>query len=564
MDFLRPLFFILPLILAELENPSPTPLRVRGNLDRARELQRIAAKVNRETTLPDLVLALTRLGLVEPSLTPAELPKSSDPAALRQAAVEEVKRLEGRANELVDALAVELDIADTLKSLVNRSRYVANITGRAGPCRKRARALTWLEQMRSKLPASEHEKSKLHKLLKTMKPHLKRIQEEAMMGELAHNTTLNLWRESKELEQRQRIEFESALQALNHLNILVKERTSKLQSEVKVKEVTTVHRIYRHTRTHSSTLDITEPFPEGFHKDHPQKKTPCNTETIPLPPVVGAVDPVAIPFRPAKPPSIPLTTTVASTTASSTSTPSSLSSSTKDLEEEPWEPSPDMPRIAIPGTPDPDIDSETHRRFSTTSLKPTWKNSAGINASNSSSSSAPSTQNRPSTRALPRPSAAFPPNSSEGLTVYVMDHTLEEMISERARLGKRLIELEKDIELRERRSTGLLKAQLLADDVAHQLRAASKDHAKAVALVSKQLNATDDRLQSASHFSRSYKRHLGGRAAKARIGEEQTKLHRMEEHTLGLWTNVRSSLGKLLAMKDAFQAQAKTFPPAIS
>ena len=50
-----------------------------------------------------------------------------------------------------------------------RSRYVANITGRAGPCRKRARALTWLEQMRSKLPASEHEKSKLHKLLKTMK-----------------------------------------------------------------------------------------------------------------------------------------------------------------------------------------------------------------------------------------------------------------------------------------------------------------------------------------------------------------------------------------------------------
>lgn len=33
-----------------------------------------------------------------------------------------------------------------------------------------------------------------------------RIQEEAMMGELAHNTTLNLWRESKELEQRQRIE----------------------------------------------------------------------------------------------------------------------------------------------------------------------------------------------------------------------------------------------------------------------------------------------------------------------------------------------------------------------
>lgn len=40
------------------------------------------------------------------------------------------------------------------------------------------------------------------------------------------------------------------------------------------------------------------------------------------------------------------------------------------------------------------------------------------------------------------------------------------------------------------RSTGLLKAQLLADDVAHQLRAASKDHAKAVALVSKQLNVS--------------------------------------------------------------------------
>lgn len=158
------------------------------------------------------------------------------------------------------------------------------------------------------------------------------------------------------------------------------------------------------------------------------------------------------------------------------------------------------------------------------------------------------------------------------------------MISERARLGKRLIELEKDIELRERRSTGLLKAQLLADDVAHQLRAASKDHAKAVALVSKQLNATDDRLQRLRGrvrlFSAAFQRLKGClnpeeklrrqpffqelQEAKARIGEEQTKLHRMEEHTLGLWTNVRSSLGKLLAMKDAFQAQAKTFPPAIS
>eukprot|EP00913_Durusdinium_trenchii_P031076 g29101.t1 len=84
-----------------------------------------------------------------------------------------------------------------------------------------------------------------------------------------------------------------------------------------------------------------------------------------------------------------------------------------------------------------------------------------------------------------------------GFAKFVPEQEIQwlEMISERARLGKRLIELEKDIELRERRSTGLLKAQLLADDVAHQLRAASKDHAKAVALVSKQLNATDDRLQ---------------------------------------------------------------------
>ena len=38
-----------------------------------------------------------------------------------------------------------------------------------------------------------------------------------------------------------------------------------------------------------------------------------------------------------------------------------------------------------------------------------------------------------------------------------------------------------------------------------------------------------------------YLDHMRAHEAKARIGEEQTKLHRMEEHTLGLWTNVRSS-----------------------
>ena len=44
----------------QLENPSPTPLRVRGNLDRARELQRIAAKVAGKSPASEQIMTVSK------------------------------------------------------------------------------------------------------------------------------------------------------------------------------------------------------------------------------------------------------------------------------------------------------------------------------------------------------------------------------------------------------------------------------------------------------------------------------------------------------------------------
>lgn len=163
-----------------------------------------------------------------------------------------------------------------------------------------------------------------------------------------------------------------------------------------------------------------------------------------------------------------------------------------------------------------------------------------------------------------------------------MDETLEALMTERHRLIKVILNINRDIVRADNRSAGLLKARLVAEDVAVQLRRADENHGKAVALVERQLNATQQKMQSLRGqiriFTAAVKRLSGCldpeekekrqpflqqlKEESRKIAEEEETLKGLADHALVMWNKVESSLSKLQALTDALWLQAIRDSPA--
>lgn len=530
------------------EVATPTLATLRSDLLRAQELVRLTGKARQARTLPDLLDALRSLDLLTARST-FNTSARADVATLWKDTLGEVESLELLAKRLVETLQVSVDEAERLESMVNRSQHLTDLTSRNGPCRKRSRASTWLAQLRSKLPKSLEEVNSLQRLLQTMNQHVKRIREEALMGDVALNASVKLHEEAAEHAQRARHEYDSALKALTRVNRLVKDQIFTL--EVESPEIPEIHgRV--HNGSHWANLMQLEDVPQapGYQKDQKgAKPTPCEHEASPVSPshTLGTADSMAVPVA-AQHPWQPLTGPPTSTTAERSVVTTTQSTSTKAVESDP---SPDMPRIFIPGTKEPEIE-KIHAPSTVTS-----------------------TTSRTPSRTLP----TTPPPSTSVSTdhlEYVMDKTLEALMTERHRLIKVILDFDRDIIRADNRSAGLLKARLVAEDAAAQLRRADENHGKAVALVERQLNATQQKMQSLQGqiriFAAAVKRLSGcldpeekeKREAflqqieeeRRKIAEEEETLKGLADHALVMWNKVESSLSTLQALSDALWLQA--------
>lgn len=447
------------------EVATPTLPTLRADLLRAQELVRLTGKARQALTLPELLDALRGLDLIKLHVFNTSV--ALDVTTLRKDTLGEVESLELLAKRLVETLQVSVDEAERLKSMVNRSQHLTYLTSRTGPCRKRSRASTWLAQLRPKLPKRLEEVNSLQRLLQTMNQHVKRIREEALMGDVALNASVKLHEEAAEHAQKARHEYDSALKALTRVNRLVKDQIFTL--EVESPETPEVQRV--HNGSHWASLMQIDDVPlatPGYQKDQKgaKKSTPCEHEAPPRH-TLGTADSKPVPVA-AQHPLPPTGPPVTSTTAASVVT-TTQSTSAKVAESDP---SPDMPRIFIPGTREPEME-KIHTPSTT------------VTSTTSTTSHIPS----------PTPPTTPPPSVTDHLE-YVMDETLEALMTERHRLIKIILNINRDIVRADNRSAGLLKARLVAEDAAVQLRRADENHGKAVALVERQLNATQQKMQS--------------------------------------------------------------------
>lgn len=537
------------------EVATPTLPTLRADLLRAQELVRLTGKARQALTLPELLDALRSLDLIKLHVFNTSV--ALDVTTLRKDTLGEVESLELLAKRLVETLQVSVDEAERLKSMVNRSQHLTYLTSRTGPCRKRSRASTWLAQLRPKLPKRLEEVNSLQRLLQTMNQHVKRIREEALMGDVALNASVKLHEEAAEHAQKARHEYDSALKALTRVNCLVKDQIFTL--EVESPETPEVHQRV-HNGSHWASLMQIDDVPlatPGYQKDQKgaKKSTPCEHEAPPRH-TLGTADSKLVPVA-AQHPLPPTGPPVTSTTAASVVT-TTQSTSAKVAESDP---SPDMPRIFIPGTREPEME-KIHTPSTT------------VTSTTSTTSHIPS----PTPRSTPPPSTSVTTDHLE----YVMDETLEALMTERHRLIKVILNINRDIVRADNRSAGLLKARLVAEDAAVQLRRADENHGKAVALVERQLNATQQKMQSLRGqiriFTAAVKRLSGCldpeekekrqpflqqlKEESRKIAEEEETLKGLADHALVMWNKVESSLSKLQALTDALWLQAIRDSPA--
>jgi len=221
-----------------------------------------------------------------------------------------------------------------------------------------------------------------------------------------------------------------------------------------------------------------------------------------------------------------------------------------------------MPRIFIPGTPDPDISSHDTTLMPSTTTAGSWvHDELGTHVPR-----VPSTSSvHPSTTTV-----------SASDVDYITDPEVQVLMTERHRLVQLLPQIQHDIAVAEKRLAGLLKARLVADDAALQLELASKRHKEAIEVVVGKLNATDQKVQSVRGQMRIFsaaverlKQCLDPEEEKKRqpfvqqlqeeeqrMREENEALSSLAEQTAVMWKKVATSLTNLRAMKDGLWRQS--------
>eukprot|EP00435_Cladocopium_sp_Y103_P049675 s945_g15.t1 len=476
---------------------------LRSDLLRAQELVRRTGKARQAVSLQELLDALRSLDLIKPHVFNTSV--APDVATLRKDTLGEVESLELLAKRLVETLQVSVDEAERLKN-----------------------------------------------------QHVKRIREEAVMGDAALNASVKLHEEATEHARQARHEYDGAMRALTRVNRLDQIFTLEVESSEAPEEI--------HQRVHNGSLwaslmqldDVPLATP-GYQKDQVAKKsTPCEHEAPPGR-TLGTADSMPVPVaaqHPLPPTGPPETSTTAASVVTTTQ-----STSTEAAESDP---SPDMPRIFIPGTREPEME-KIHAPSTTVATSKT--------------SHIPS----------PTFSTTTPPSTSVSTDhlEYVMDETLEALMTERHRLIKIILNINRDIVRADNRSAGLLKARLVAEDAAVQLRRADENHGKAVTLVERQLNATQQKMQSLRGqiriFAAAVKRLSGcldpeekdkrqlflqqlkedaAACERRKIAEEEETLKGLADHALVMWNKVESSLSKLQALTDALWLQSIRHQPA--
>lgn len=385
------------------------------------------------------------------------------------------------------------------------------------------------------------------------------------MGKFALNSSVKLHQEAAEQEQDARKEYHNAMAALMRVNNLIQERKLSLETDLPLPTSTKDVKAHKSHEVHGSTVSLEEfapPSPAPFQKDGKIQSEPCKKAALkPLETIRGTADSIFIPDKKStwtQPVPVPMSSTVTTSISTTTSATTSKHHVQADAD-----PSPDMPRIFIPGTPDPDISShaDTTLMPSTTTVGSWVHDELGTHVPR-----------------VPSTSSILPTTTTVSASDvdYITDPEVQVLMKERHRLVQLLPKIQHDIAVAEKRLAGLLKARLVADDAALQLELASKRHKEAIEVVVGKLNATEQKVQSVRGQMRIFsaaverlKQCLDPEEEKKRqplvqqlqeeeqrMREENEALSSLAEQTAVMWKKVATSLTNLRAMKDGLWRQS--------